>query len=323
MNTTVDNPTPEAEVIDNRSTLGQLGKAIRQSMIYFALATIILIIAYALMINKENEVQNIFKQLVAANQVEIDVLKMHEEEIYFSKTAEQSRVSEWQKKYKDAVKTIDIMLSSPGITPEETKAIKNIKKNIGIYKAAFDKAVAASEKRGFADISGAKGDLRKAGLGIRAELDKITSDKHLEAALAKARGEAKDFIILEKSAYVKNLHKAFDHFREVAQQNPELNFESKEKLINYANKYQAAFDVYAEATFEANAAFEISETTVAAVISPLPPLIQELDEREEAAIQQVYTILIVTAIILIGIFLLVVFQLRRAQAGANQTFARR
>ncbi len=318
MNTTVDNQTPETEVIGNRSTLGQLGKAIRQSMIYFVLATIVLIIAFALMISKEKEVQNIFHQVVAANQVEVDVLEMHEHEFYFSKTSEQSRISEWQKRYKDAVKNIDIMLTSPGITPEETEVIKNIKKNIDLYKINFEKAVAAIEKRGFSDKTGARGELRKAGLSIRAEVDNI-SDTHIEAALAKARGEAKDFIILEKKSFIPTLHKAFDHFREVVQQNSELSFENKEKLINYANDYQAAFDVYAEATFEANTAFNTSEAAVAAVILPLPPLVQELDEREEAAIQQVYTILIVTAIILIAIFLLVAFQLRRAQAGANQT----
>ncbi len=327
MNTTVENQTPEAAVSDSQSGLGQLGlgqlsKAIRQSMLYFVLATIVLIIAYALLIKKENEVQSIFKQVVAASQIEIDVLEMRENELLLAKTSDPSTVLKWQEDYKNAIKNTDFMLTSPGITPKETKIIKDVKKNMLLYKETFDKALVANKKRGIGDekgLSGAKGELRKAGLGLQAELDKTTQNPIIESALSRARGISKDFIILERKNYVPDLHKAFDHFRELVQQSPELDISIKQKLINYANDYQAAFDVYAEATFIVNAAFEASEADIKAVVTPLPALTNALGERETAAIQQVYIILIVTAIILIGIFLLIVFQLRRAQAAANQT----
>ncbi len=318
MNTTVDNLAPEAEVIDNQSSLGQLGKAIRQSMIYFVLATIVLFIAYALMINKENEVKDIFKQVVTAHQMEVDVLEMHENEEAFSKTFDREYILEWQEKYEAAIEKMDTMLTSPGITPEETKVIERIKKNIAIYKTIFDEAVVAAEKRGFSDTSGARGELRKIALNAHEELSNI-KDKHIEAALEKAHNVTKDFIILEKSSIVPNIRKAFDHFGEVVLESAELDPNTKDKLIQYATDHQAAFAVYAEATAEINSAFSKSEVAVHAMISPLPPLIQKLGDREKAVIQQVYTILIITAAVLIAIFLLVAFQLRRAQKGANQT----
>ncbi len=133
MNMSVENemqnaPGRDDVQVGSQSSLGQLGQAIRRSTLYFIVAAITLVISYAIIINRENVLQNIFLQVATANKVEIDALQMREAEKDFRLSLAQKDLQIFEKKYQDAVKQMETMLNSPGATSSEilTRALESL-----------------------------------------------------------------------------------------------------------------------------------------------------------------------------------------------------
>ncbi|PID65764.1 MAG: hypothetical protein CR975_05910 [Gammaproteobacteria bacterium] len=323
MNMSVENEMQNAPGRDDvqegsQSSLGQLGQAIRRSTLYFIVAAIALVISYAIIINRENLLQNIFFQVAAANKVEIDALQMREAEKDFRLSFAKKDLQIFDEKYQDALKQMETMLSSSGATSSELAVVEQTKTNLAEYKNIIDQAFAVFAQRGFNFDSGVRKTLRNAGVALTAAIDDVGSAE-IALAAENVRSKAKDFAVLENAESVSGIKQAIQAFRKTVSANDDLNFVQEKALTDAISAYEKGVAEVTRLTLSANELFAKAKPVWDKTLVPLPSLIDELNQREEAAFTQIFVVLIIAAVILLAIFVLIVFQLRRAQAGANQT----
>lgn len=309
---------PTSNKKSKRTSLDQLSKAIRNSSLLFIIATIALVAGSMFLMNRQNALAEIVKLHNDVDAFEVNVLQMRQHEKDFQLSQQQTHVLKHDKEHEKALEALKSISSNAMLLPEDNIKISRLNNALSVYKKQFDGAAETLEKRGFDDVSGTRKVLRE----IALKLNKSVEGSVFESPVVNLRGISKDFIILERPEFLDTFKQASLDLTEMVQ-NSGLSVTQKNELLDTVSKHRDAFTEYSKFTLDAKNNFE--DTTVAAHASlyTLPKFREKLDNREKNIFNQVFWILVATLLVLVGIFLLVLYQLRRAQAGANLTLEER
>lgn len=302
-----------------RTSLDQLSKAIRNSSLLFIIATIALVAGSVFLMNRQNALAEIVNLHNNVDAFEVSVLQMRQFEKDFQLTQAETHALKLDKKFKEAETFLEGILTSSVLTEDEKVTIDRVTNAVNTYKKLFDSAAASVKNAQSNEMAIVKLELTDYELRLN---QTVPENIEAQASLLRLLDLSKSFYDSESNATL-HAHHQESQFLQSLVADLQLNTDVKPAFATTINDYTLAFDDYAKESLQT--AENFSDATVAAHASlyTLPKFRKELDNREKKIFSQVFWILVATLMVLVGIFLLVLYQLRKAQKGANLTLEER